>query len=118
MTEKLLLLVGVTTLCMLSPGPDMFLVMRNTLTGGRWHGAMTAIGVLTGNLVHIGYCVFGVAVLLLRSQPAYNAIRMPVLFTWCFSVFKAFVSRQLLMPIGRARHARARRTGRDCGTTC
>jgi threonine/homoserine/homoserine lactone efflux protein len=54
----------------------MFLVMRNTLTGGRWHGALTAVGVLTGNLVHIGYCVFGVAVLLLRSQPAYNAMRI------------------------------------------
>jgi threonine/homoserine/homoserine lactone efflux protein len=76
MTEKLLLLVGVTTLCMLSPGPDMFLVMRNTLAGGRWHGLLTAVGVLTGNLVHIGYCVFGVAVLLLRSQPAYNAMRI------------------------------------------
>jgi threonine efflux protein len=76
MTEKLLLLVGVTTLCMLSPGPDMFLVMRNTLVRGRWHGGLTAVGVLTGNLVHIGYCVFGVAVLLLRSQPAYNAMRI------------------------------------------
>jgi threonine/homoserine/homoserine lactone efflux protein len=31
MTEKLLFVVGVTTLCMLTPGPDMFLVMRNTL---------------------------------------------------------------------------------------
>ena len=76
MTEKLLLVAGVTTLCMLSPGPDMFLVMRNTLARGRWHGGLTAIGVLTGNLVHIGYCAFGIAVLLLRSQTAYNALRM------------------------------------------
>ena len=75
-TEKLLFVVGVTTLCMLTPGPDMFLVMRNTLVRGRWHGGLTAIGVLTGNLVHIGYCVFGIAALLLRSQPAYNALRI------------------------------------------
>jgi threonine/homoserine/homoserine lactone efflux protein len=32
MTEKILLVIGVTTLCVLSPGPDMILVMRNTLT--------------------------------------------------------------------------------------
>ena len=76
MTEKLLLVVGVTTLCMLTPGPDMFLVMRNTLIRGRWHGGLTAIGVLTGNVVHIGYCVFGIAVLLLRSQTAYNTLRI------------------------------------------
>ena len=87
MTEKLLLVVGITTLCMLSPGPDMFLVMRNTLVRGRWHGGLTAVGVLTGNLVHIGYCVFGVAVLLLRSPPAYNAMRIAsALYLVCLGV--------------------------------
>jgi threonine/homoserine/homoserine lactone efflux protein len=30
MTEKLLLVAGVTTLCTLSPVPDMVLVMRNS----------------------------------------------------------------------------------------
>ena len=66
-TEKLLLVIGVTTLCMLSPGPDMVLVMRNTLTRDRRSGAWTALGVLTGNLVHIGYCAFGVGWLIARS---------------------------------------------------
>ena len=50
MIEKLLLVVSVTTLCMLSPGPDMILVMRNTLTRDRRWGGLTALGVLTGNM--------------------------------------------------------------------
>jgi threonine/homoserine/homoserine lactone efflux protein len=76
MTEKLLLVVSVTTLCMLSPGPDMILVMRNTLTRDRRHGGLTALGVLTGNLVHIGYCTLGIALLLSQSPVAYNVLRI------------------------------------------
>ena len=76
MIEKLLLVVGVTTLAMLSPGPDMVLVMRNTVTGDRPCGGLTALGVLTGNLVHIGYCVLGIALLLSQSPVAYNVLRV------------------------------------------
>jgi threonine/homoserine/homoserine lactone efflux protein len=76
MVEKLLLVVSVTTLCMLSPGPDMILVMRNTLTRDRRYGGLTALGVLTGNLVHIGYCALGIALLLSRSPVAYNVLRV------------------------------------------
>jgi threonine/homoserine/homoserine lactone efflux protein len=75
-TEKLLLVVSVTTLCMLSPGPDMMLVMRNTLTHDRRWGGVTALGILTGNLVHIAYCTVGIALLLARSAIAFNALRL------------------------------------------
>lgn len=76
MTEKLLIVLGVTTLCMLSPGPDMVLVLRNTLAGDRRRGGLTALGVLTGNLVHIAYCAVGIALLLSRSPIAYNVLRV------------------------------------------
>jgi RhtB (resistance to homoserine/threonine) family protein len=76
MTEKLLLVVGVTTLCMLSPGPDMILVMRNTLTESRRCGGLTALGVLTGNMIHIGYCTLGIALLLSQSPIAFNVLRV------------------------------------------
>ena len=75
MTEKLFIVVVVTTLCMLSPGPDMVLVMRNTLVGDRRHGGLTALGVLTGNLFHIAYCTVGIAVLLSRSPIVYSVLR-------------------------------------------
>lgn len=76
MTEKLLLVAGVTMLTMLSPGPDMILVMRNTLTRDRRCGGLTALGVLTGNMVHIGYCTLGIALLLVRSPVAFNVLRV------------------------------------------
>ena len=76
MTEKLLLVIGVTTMAMLRPGPDMILVMSNTLTTGQRRGGLTALGVLTGNMVHIGYCTLGIALLLSQSPVAFNVLRV------------------------------------------
>jgi RhtB (resistance to homoserine/threonine) family protein len=75
MTEKLVLVVTVTALCMISPGPDMLLVMRNTLVRDRHYGTFTALGVLTGNLIHIGYCVVGIAVLVSRNPVLFQVLR-------------------------------------------
>jgi threonine/homoserine/homoserine lactone efflux protein len=76
MTAKLLLVIGVTTLAMLSPGPDMILVMRNTLTMGHRGGGLTALGVLSGNMLHIAYCTLGIALLLSRNPLAFNVLRI------------------------------------------
>jgi RhtB (resistance to homoserine/threonine) family protein len=75
MAEALLLIVSVTLLCMLSPGPDMLLVMRNTLASDRRRGLLTSVGVLTGNLVHIAYCAFGVGWVIAHSIAAYSALK-------------------------------------------
>lgn len=74
-TQALLSIVGVMWLCMLSPGPDMALVMRNTLRAGRWAGAATALGVMTGNLVHIGYAALGLGYLVANNRLVYDALR-------------------------------------------
>ena len=61
---------------MLSPGPDMILVMRNTLTTGQRGGGLTALGVLTGNLIHIAYGTLGITLLLSRSTLAFTVLRI------------------------------------------
>ena len=53
MLDQLLVIVSVTFIVMLSPGPDMVLVLRNTFVGGRRAGLQTSMGILLGNLVHI-----------------------------------------------------------------
>jgi threonine/homoserine/homoserine lactone efflux protein len=49
----------------------------------RHYGALTALGVLTGNLIHIGYCVVGIAVLVSRN---------PVLFLFYLGVFTQVIT--------------------------
>src|SRR5215204_6427112 len=75
MLDQLLVVVSVTFLVMVSPGPDMVLVLRNTLVSGRRAGVQTSIGILSGNLVHITYCIIGIAVLISQSIVAFSVLK-------------------------------------------
>ena len=75
MLDQLLVIVSVTFIVMLSPGPDMVLVLRNTFVGGRRAGLQTSMGILSGNLVHITYCVLGIGVLISQSILAFSALK-------------------------------------------
>jgi len=75
MLDQLLVIVSITFLIMISPGPDMVIVMRNTFAGGRPAGLQTSAGILTGNLVHISYCVLGIGWLISQSILAFNILK-------------------------------------------
>jgi RhtB (resistance to homoserine/threonine) family protein len=68
-------IVSLTALVMLTPGPDMVLVVRNTVVGGRRAGLQTSTGILGGNLVHITYCLLGIGVIISRSIVAFSALK-------------------------------------------
>ena len=73
--DQLLLIVSVTFVVMISPGPDMVLVIRNTFVGGRRAGLRTSMGILSGNLVHITYCVLGIGLIISQSIKAFAALK-------------------------------------------
>ena len=75
MLDQLLVIVSVTFLVMISPGPDMVLVLRHTFVGGRRAGLQTSMGILSGNLVHITYCVLGIGLLISQSILAFSALK-------------------------------------------
>lgn len=75
MWEQMTIIASVTFLCMISPGPDMIIVMRNTFQGGRTSGLRTSLGVLCGNLVHVSYCALGVGWLISNSIVAFNVLK-------------------------------------------
>ncbi len=75
MLDQVLIIAGVTLLIMVSPGPDMLLVIRNTFAGGRAGGLLTSLGTLSGNLVHIGYCVAGIGWLISQSIVAFSVLK-------------------------------------------
>jgi len=75
MTDQILVVVGITLLIMISPGPDMVIVMRNTMIGGRAAGLQTSSGVLGGNLVHITYCAVGIGWLISQSILAFTILK-------------------------------------------
>lgn len=75
MLDQILVIVSVTFLVMVTPGPDMILVLRNTFIAGRGAGLQTSMGILCGNLVHITYCMLGIGFLISRSIVAFSALK-------------------------------------------
>lgn len=75
MYEQMLLVATLTVLVMISPGPDMVIVMRNTIVGGRAAGLQTSLGVLGGNLVHISYCLLGIGWVISQSILVFSIIK-------------------------------------------
>jgi threonine/homoserine/homoserine lactone efflux protein len=73
--DQILVVVSVTALVMIIPGPDMVLVLGNTFVRGRAAGLQTAIGILFGNLVHITYCMLGIGLLISRSILAFSVLK-------------------------------------------
>ena len=76
MVSELLSIAGLTALIMISPGPDLALVTRNTIVGGRNAGAWTSLGILSGNLVHIAYCLLGIGWLIANSIAAFTVLKL------------------------------------------
>jgi threonine/homoserine/homoserine lactone efflux protein len=75
MTEVLAFL-GVCALVICTPGPDTALTIRNSITGGRRGGLLTAAGIATGQLVWTIAASVGLAGLLQASQPAFTALKI------------------------------------------
>ena len=73
--DQVLVIVSVTALVMVTPGPDMLLVLRNTFAGGRSAGLHTSVGILSGNLVHITYCILGIGLIISQSILAFSTLK-------------------------------------------
>ena len=62
-------------MAVMSPGPDFFMAIRNSLIYSRKTGVYTAIGFGIGIGVHIIYCSVGLALIISKSILAFNIIK-------------------------------------------
>ena len=60
----------------ISPGADTFLVVRNTLRGGRDDGWMTVAGICSGLFVHALLSALGVSAVLAHSATAFLVLKV------------------------------------------
>lgn len=68
--------ITITVFAVISPGPDFAMVTRNSLLLSRRAGVWTALGIGLGVLVHIGYTLVGVGLLIAQSLWLFNAIKL------------------------------------------
>lgn len=58
-----------------SPGPDFAVVLKQSVTGGTRVGIWTSLGVGSAILLHVTYCLLGVALLLTQSPMLFMLVR-------------------------------------------
>lgn len=75
MIDQIIVISAATLLVMISPGPDMVIVIRNTFIGGRSAGLRSSLGILTGNLIHITYCAVGIGLVISQSVLAFTILK-------------------------------------------
>jgi Putative threonine efflux protein len=88
-----LTVVTVGFLAVIIPGPNMAVVVRNSLSHTRFSGVYTAAGLALGNLVHVAYCLVGIGVLISKSIVVFNLIRLAGAFYLIYLGIKALRSR-------------------------
>lgn len=72
----LLMLTAVFAVALVSPGPDVALVVRTSLHQGRRAGVLSALGLACGILVHGALVLTGVSLLLARSPLLFSALQL------------------------------------------
>lgn len=68
--------VAVAVVVIVTPGPDMMLIARHALGGGRRAALSTGFGVLAGLFVHAAAAAFGLSAVLATSATAFVAVKL------------------------------------------
>jgi threonine/homoserine/homoserine lactone efflux protein len=93
--------LGLATLLVLVPGADFTVVTRNALIGGRRRGWWSAVGVCTSNLVQGTAAAAGLAAVIVRIEPLFQAIR------WAGIAYLAWLAVQALRSAIRGEYTAA-----------
>lgn len=62
-------------LVIMSPGPNFFLTLRNSLAHSRQAGIYTALGLATGDIIHIIFWLIGIGVIISKSILLFNLLK-------------------------------------------
>jgi RhtB (resistance to homoserine/threonine) family protein len=74
--SELIVVVTITLLAVISPGPDFAMVTRNSLMLTRRAGVLTALGIGLGVTVHVSYTLLGIGLLISRSLWLFHSIKL------------------------------------------
>ena len=73
--STLLLFAGAALALIVIPGPAVLYILAQSVEHGRRAGVVSALGVATGGLVHIGAAAIGISALVVSSAVAFSVVK-------------------------------------------
>jgi len=89
---------------LMSPGPDFFITVKNSLSYSRKTGRWTAIGVGLGIVVHLLYCFAGLAFIISQSILLFNIFKLLGAAYLIFIGIKSLFAKSFKMDIKNVAH--------------
>lgn len=89
--ETLFSFITTSVLLTLMPGPDIIYVLLQSISNGKKYGIVTALGLVTGIIIHTTLVAFGVSELLKQNEKLFLLIKI---FGACYLFYLAFKTYQ------------------------
>ncbi|HEX5456170.1 MAG TPA: LysE family transporter [Candidatus Saccharimonadales bacterium] len=93
-------------LAVVSPGPDFIMIVRNSLVYSRRTGVYSALGLSFGILVHIAYCLAGIAVIISQSILLFSVFKYIGAAYLIYIGIKSFKARRQEVDLPEREHAK------------
>lgn len=91
--NEIIAVAVITTLAVISPGPDFAAVTRNSYLYGTRTGLFSALGIAFGVQIHVIYTVFGVTLLIMQSPLLFTVIKSFGIIYLVWLGFKSFTNK-------------------------
>ena len=75
MIATFLILTSVTFVAMMSPGPDMMLIIKHSGARDRWPAVACIAGICCGVSVHVTFSILGIAAIITASAKLYSIMK-------------------------------------------
>ena len=92
MLEQIIPFLTATILLTLAPGPDIIYVLVQGMANGKKHAVVTALGLVSGVVIHTTLVAFGVSAIIKQSETLFVIIKClgaAYLFYLAYKVFKS-----------------------------
>lgn len=73
--SQFLMIAAAHFLAVASPGPDLAIVIKQSISYGKRHALLTSVGIGSAILVHVAYSALGVGLLIKQSPMLFDALK-------------------------------------------
>lgn len=96
MIEQLIPFIAASVLLTLTPGPDIIYVLIQSLVHGKKSGLVTALGLVSGILVHTTLVALGLALIIKQTPGIFNIIKVAGALYLFFLAYQSYKAETLL----------------------